>query len=64
MKNSNTELPYLKRVTLAVLVTGTMLVVAFTQELLGEEQVSPGVFDDRVVFGQSAAFTGPAQALG
>lgn len=64
MKNSNTELPYLKRVTLAVLVTGTMLVVAFTQELLGEEQASPGVFDDRVVFGQSAAFTGPAQALG
>ncbi|MXZ51257.1 MAG: ABC transporter substrate-binding protein [Rhodobacteraceae bacterium] len=41
-----------------------MLVVAFTQELLGEEQASPGVFDDRVVFGQSAAFTGPAQALG
>lgn len=64
MKNSNTELPYLKRVTLAVLVTGTMLVAAFTQELLGEEQASPGVFDDRVVFGQSAAFTGPAQALG
>lgn len=25
---------------------------------------SPGVFDDRVVFGQSAAFTGPAQDLG
>ncbi len=24
----------------------------------------PGVFDDRVVFGQSAAFSGPAQALG
>ncbi|MCY3674571.1 MAG: ABC transporter substrate-binding protein [Paracoccaceae bacterium] len=41
-----------------------MLVAAFTQELLGEEQASPGVFDDRVVFGQSAAFTGPAQALG
>ena len=64
MKNSNTELPYLKRVTLAVLVTSTMLVAAFTQELIGEEQASPGVFDDRVVFGQSAAFTGPAQALG
>lgn len=25
---------------------------------------TPGVFDDRVVFGQSAAFSGPAQALG
>ena len=25
---------------------------------------SPGVFDDRVVFGQSAAFSGPAQELG
>ena len=25
---------------------------------------NPGVFDDRVVFGQSAAFEGPAQALG
>ena len=29
-----------------------------------EDQASPGVFEDRVVFGQSAAFTGPAQALG
>ena len=29
-----------------------------------EEQASPGVFDDRVVFGQSAVFTGPAQELG
>ena len=25
---------------------------------------TPGVFDDRIVFGQSAAFTGPAQELG
>ena len=24
----------------------------------------PGVFDDRIVFGQSAAFEGPAAALG
>lgn len=29
-----------------------------------EAQANPGVFDDRVVFGQSAAFSGPAQALG
>jgi branched-chain amino acid transport system substrate-binding protein len=26
--------------------------------------VEPGVFDDRIVFGQSAAFDGPAGALG
>ena len=25
---------------------------------------TPGVFDDRIVFGQSAAFTGPASQLG
>lgn len=29
-----------------------------------DEPTNPGVFDDRVVFGQSAAFGGPAQALG
>ncbi len=29
-----------------------------------KEPSNPGVFDDRVVFGQSAAFSGPAQALG
>ena len=29
-----------------------------------EDPANPGVFEDRVVFGQSAAFTGPAQALG
>ena len=28
------------------------------------DQASPGVSDDRVLFGQSAAFSGPAQALG
>ena len=28
------------------------------------DQANPGVFEDRVVFGQSAAFSGPAQALG
>ncbi len=27
-------------------------------------QAEPGVFDDRIVFGQSAAFKGPAAALG
>ena len=29
-----------------------------------ELERSPGVFDSRIVFGQSAAFSGPAQALG
>ena len=29
-----------------------------------EDPANPGVFEDRVVFGQSAAFSGPAQALG
>ena len=28
------------------------------------DPANPGVFEDRVVFGQSAAFSGPAQALG
>lgn len=35
-----------------------------TTESAVEGQASPGVFESRVVFGQSAAFTGPAQALG
>ncbi|MCY4095122.1 MAG: ABC transporter substrate-binding protein, partial [Gammaproteobacteria bacterium] len=34
------------------------------RDLSIEESPNPGVFDDRVVFGQSAAFDGPAQALG
>ena len=29
-----------------------------------ESQGDPGIFDDRILFGQSAAFSGPAQALG
>ncbi|WP_419943781.1 ABC transporter substrate-binding protein [Candidatus Poriferisodalis sp.] len=31
---------------------------------MADAPVNPGVFDDRVLFGQSAAFSGPAQALG
>ena len=31
---------------------------------IAADDANPGVFEDRVVFGQSAAFTGPAQALG
>ena len=41
------------------------LVATFVPSLLAEATDSaPGVFDDRIVFGQSAAFTGPAQELG
>ena len=32
--------------------------------LNGAAHAEPGVFDDRIVFGQSAAFNGPAAALG
>ncbi|MYH72280.1 MAG: ABC transporter substrate-binding protein [Acidimicrobiia bacterium] len=35
-----------------------------TSATIAEEQAHPGVFDDRVLFGQSAAFSGPAQELG
>ena len=35
-----------------------------TTESAAEGQASPGVLESRVLFGQSAAFTGPAQALG
>ena len=35
-----------------------------TLKLSVDDPTNPGVFDDRVVFGQSAAFGGPAQALG
>ena len=35
-----------------------------TAACAGEDHATAGVSEDRVVFGQSAAFTGPAQALG
>ena len=37
---------------------------AATQETPPAGDAHPGVFDQRIVFGQSAAFSGPAQALG
>ena len=32
--------------------------------LISAGRAEPGIFDDRIVFGQSAAFKGPAAALG
>ena len=33
-------------------------------DAVAAEEGDPGVFDDRILFGQSAAFTGPASGLG
>lgn len=38
--------------------------VAATSVFSGAAFADPGVFDDRILFGQSAAFAGPAKALG
>ena len=70
MKKSNNGPAYLPRAALAALVTAAVLNAALLETApaasppLSEEQATPSVFDDRVVFGQSAAFSGPAQALG
>ena len=42
--------------------TGTVTATATATE--AADTGAPGVYDDRVVFGQSAAFSGPAQELG
>jgi branched-chain amino acid transport system substrate-binding protein len=42
----------------------SMLGIAATLALSPVSRAEPGVFDDRIVFGQSAAFQGPAAALG
>ena len=39
-------------------------VLAFNLVLTLTARADPGVFDDRIVFGQSAALKGPAAALG
>ena len=46
--------------TTATLVTVILLSLVGTLTL----RADPGVFDDRIVFGQSAALKGPAAALG
>ena len=43
---------------------GTTDVVATPEPTEAVDSGTPGVFDDRVLFGQSAAFSGPAEALG
>src|SRR5262245_24008402 len=40
------------------------MVVAFNLVWILAARADPGVFDDRIVFGQSAALKGPAAALG
>ena len=50
--------------TRKTLALGTALFVAGSAAGVGHASAEPGVFDDRIVFGQSAAFEGPAAALG
>jgi branched-chain amino acid transport system substrate-binding protein len=45
-------------------VAAVMLGIAAHLALSPASRAEPGVFDDRIVFGQSAAFEGPAAALG
>ena len=45
-------------------VAGLLLGFAAMSLLNAASHAEPGVFDDRIVFGQSAAFDGPAAALG
>lgn len=47
----------------AAFVAATMAGTALSQDRQGSS-TSPGVFEDRILFGQSAAFEGPAQELG
>lgn len=47
----------------AAFVAATLAGVALAQDHQGSS-AAPGVFEDRILFGQSAAFEGPAQELG
>jgi ABC-type branched-subunit amino acid transport system substrate-binding protein len=51
-----------KKAISAAIFVGNLAVGSFA--LATAAQAEPGVFDDRIVFGQSAAFEGPAAALG
>lgn len=51
----------MSKTTLAL---GSALLVAGLASMAGQAAAESGVFDDRIVFGQSAAFEGPAAALG
>jgi len=56
-----TQAMYKKAITAAIFV-GNLAVGSFV--LAVAARAEPGVFDDHIVFGQSAAFAGPAAALG
>jgi len=56
-----TQAMYKKAITAAIFV-GNLAVGSFA--LAVAARAEPGVFDDHIVFGQSAAFAGPAAALG
>src|SRR3954451_1954678 len=45
-------------------IIGAMIGIAVHLIVPSTSRADPGVFDDRIVFGQSAAFDGPAAALG
>jgi len=47
-----------------IVVAAAMLGIAGTLMVAPASGADPGVFDDRIVFGQSAVFEGPAAALG
>lgn len=49
---------------LAAIALASMVGLGATSVMDGAAHAEPGVFDDRIVFGQSAAFGGPAAALG
>ena len=50
----------------ARLISGAAVLLGFAAHLVASpaSRAEPGVFDDRIVFGQSAALEGPAAALG
>jgi ABC-type branched-subunit amino acid transport system substrate-binding protein len=47
-----------------IVIAAAMLGIAGSLLVAPASRADPGVFDDRIVFGQSAAFEGPAAALG
>ena len=48
----------------AKLAAVSLMAMGMAASIAGVAQAESGVFDDRIVFGQSAAFEGPASALG
>jgi branched-chain amino acid transport system substrate-binding protein len=52
------------QISVLKMVLAPSIVVAFNLVWILAARADPGVFDDRIVFGQSAALKGPAAALG